>query len=289
MEIVGIESLELTSEIRSVLAWQLEMGASEALADDPLDWSTFGAARSKVVKVLEDAGGLTTKEVLSDAGSVSNAGVVSSPNVTVSPPPSEAISCAKSLADAAKTLEDLKSAVTNFKELAICQTATKTVFGDGNSQADIMLIGEAPGASEDREGIPFCGESGRLLDKALACIGLNREDNVYISNSLFWRPPGNRRPTPEELQVCKPFVEKHIKLINPKLLILSGGTAAQQLLDAKVGITKLRGKEQQYKNQELGMNIPAFAVYHPSYLLRTPAAKRQFWQDLLTIQEKMKE
>ncbi|CAN0576703.1 unnamed protein product, partial [Ectocarpus sp. 12 AP-2014] len=147
---------------------------------------------------------------------------------------------ARRLAESAKNLDELKTIVENFNGCALKNFATNTVFCDGQPNAEILLIGEAPGATEDKQGIPFCGESGKLLDKMLKTIGLDRVRNIYITNTIFWRPPANRRPTPEEIKICSPFVEKHIQLLAPKLIILIGGTAATALLGKKESITYIR-------------------------------------------------
>ena len=191
----------------------------------------------------------------------------------------------KKQADNCDDLSKLEETVKAFKGLSITKTATNTVFSDGNPDSEIMLIGEAPGAEEDAQAIPFCGASGKMLDQMLSYIGLLREKNFYITNSVFWRPPGNRRPTPEELAVCSAFVEKHISLINPKLIILIGGTAITSVLKEKQGITKLRGKFFEYSNSYISSPIPTTAIFHPSYLLRSPGQKRLAWQDLLVIKK----
>ena len=182
------------------------------------------------------------------------------------------------------SLDELESAVKTFKHLSICKTATKTVFADGNKNAKIMLIGEAPGEQEDLSGIPFCGESGMLLDSALSFINLSRKSNLYITNTVFWRPPGNRKPTDFELEVCKPFLQKHIALINPEILILCGATSANYLLENDLGITSLKNTQHSYTNKYLQKPIKVFAIYHPSYLLRQPMKKKEFWADLLKIE-----
>ncbi len=193
-----------------------------------------------------------------------------------------AIAEARKLADAADSLQALEKAVREFEGCAIKRTATNTVFCDGNPASRFMLIGEAPGAQEDAQGIPFCGPSGQLLDKMLAAIGHNRT-NSYITNTLFWRPPGNRQPNPEELAICQPFVQKHIALVDPVLLVLVGGTAAKAILGTEQGITRLRGKNYTYRTPYSDKEYPVAIVYHPSYLLRQPAQKRATWQDLLAI------
>lgn len=189
-----------------------------------------------------------------------------------------------SLVEGIFSLDELENAIRSFKHLSICKTATKTVFADGNKNAKIMLIGEAPGEQEDLNGIPFCGESGMLLDSALSFINLSRKSNLYITNTIFWRPPGNRKPTDFELEVCKPFVQKHIAIINPEILILCGATSANYLLENDLGITSLKNTPNSYTNKYLKKPIKAFAIYHPSYLLRQPMKKKEFWADLLKIE-----
>lgn len=198
--------------------------------------------------------------------------------------PAAAIAKARELADAAATLEQLREAVENFDGCALKKTASKTVFADGNPKAEVMLIGEAPGAEEDRQGIPFCGPSGKLLDAMFASISLTRE-TFYISNGIFWRPPGNRTPTPEEIAICRPFVEKHIALIKPKALVLIGSSAIRGLLETDTGITRMRGKTYEYMNAYLETPITSFVVFHPSFLLRQSAQKRLSWHDLLALED----
>lgn len=200
-----------------------------------------------------------------------------------------AIREARKLADASKTLSELEQAVRNFDGCVLKKTATKTVFSDGISTAKVMLIGEAPGANEDIEGIPFCGASGKLMDEMFAAVNLTRKTNIYISNTIFWRPPGNRKPTPEEVEICRPFVEKHISLINPHIIIMIGGTATEALLKDSTPVTKLRNKTFQYKNPYLEKPIMALATFHPSYLLRQPSQKKLVWHDLLKIRKILKE
>jgi DNA polymerase len=201
----------------------------------------------------------------------------------------EIIAKATYLANNCQTLEELEQIVKNFDGCILKKTANHTVFADGNSKSRIMLIGEAPGANEDLQGIPFCGESGKLLDNMLLAIGLSRSENVYITNCIFWRPPGNRRPTAEEIAMCRPFVEKHIALIQPKLIVLVGSTAVSSVLSNNEPISKLRHKFYEYTNQCLTHKIHITPIFHPSYLLRQPTQKRQAWYDLLQIKEFMTE
>ncbi|MDF2965871.1 MAG: Uracil-DNA glycosylase [Rickettsiaceae bacterium] len=203
--------------------------------------------------------------------------------------PFKATAEARVLADQVQTLEDLRAAVDNFEGCQLKKTATNTVFGEGVTNASILFIGEAPGATEDAEGKPFCGDSGKLLDKMLATIGLSRKENFYITNTVFWRPPGNRQPTQQEIEICRPFVEKHIALINPKLIVLVGSTAATSLIGPHVQITKIRKEYYQYKNPYLSNDIPVTAVFHPAYLLRQPLQKKTMWYDLLHLQDYIRE
>ena len=156
------------------------------------------------------------------------------------------------------------------------------VFADGNPEARVMMIGEAPGAEEDRQGRPFVGVSGRLLDRMLACIGLDRS-SVYITNMLFWRPPGNRTPTAAEIASCHPFTERHIELVAPDYLVLVGGMSAKNLLARSEGILRLRGQWRPYQHSGLPRPIPALPTLHPAYLLRQPQQKRLAWRDLLSL------
>lgn len=192
----------------------------------------------------------------------------------------DVITEAKKIAGKCKTLDDLKTAIQKFDGLSLKKTATQIVFADGKADAKIMVIGEAPGGDEDRQGVPFVGAHGQLLDKILACINLSRTHNVYISNILNWRPPGNRTPTKEEMEIAAPFILKHIDLIKPDYLILCGGVAAQTILKSKDSISRLRGKI-----HDLDNGIKAIATYHPLSLLQTPLQKKKVWDDMLMLQD----
>jgi len=191
----------------------------------------------------------------------------------------------------ASSIEDLKGELKRFEGCALKHTAMNLVFADGNPAAPVMFVGEAPGEDEDRRGQPFVGVSGKLLDRMLATIGLDRT-NAYISNILFWRPPGNRSPTDAEIAACLPFAERHIALVQPKVLVLLGGVAAKSLLRTKEGITRLRGRWTEY-TPHLGRSdiapIRCLPTYHPAYLLRQPGAKRQAWSDLLLLKKGINE
>ena len=185
-----------------------------------------------------------------------------------------------------KTLNDLQSFVENYDECELSHTARSTVFCDGNVDAEIMLIGEAPGNQEDIEGKPFVGKSGQLLDKILETININRT-NCYISNIIPWRPPGNRNPTAEEISMCLPFIKKHIELINPKVLLLVGSISSKSILNKNLGITKLRGEWHIYKDGEI--EIPALPIFHPAYLLRRPNNKSYVMRDILLFKRKIQD
>jgi uracil-DNA glycosylase len=186
------------------------------------------------------------------------------------------------------SLDALKAALEAFDEVALKRTALSTVFADGNPQAEVMLIGEAPGQEEDRRGVPFVGKSGKLLDRMLASIGLDR-DNAYITNVVPWRPVDNRKPTPDEVAVCLPFLVRHIELVAPRVLVLLGGASASAVLGRHEGISRLRGRWYDYASPGLPAPIAALASFHPAYLLRTPEAKRGAWRDFLMVLKRLGE
>lgn len=196
---------------------------------------------------------------------------------------------ARSLADSISSLDKLKEIVANFNGCTLKNFALNTVFADGNPGAKIMLIGEAPGAKEDELGIPFCGESGMLLDIMLSTVKLSRKENIYITNTVFWRPPANRKPTKQEINICQPFLEKHIALINPKLIICVGSTAVAGLFGDKTSINTARNTKHFYQNNYLPQPITTMAIFHPAYLLRQPAKKKDTWFDLIKIQQFIEE
>ncbi len=180
-------------------------------------------------------------------------------------------------------INNLKSQIHNL-DCNLKDVATNLVLCDGNCNADVMLIGEAPGANEDIIGKPFVGEAGKLLDQMLSFINLSRK-NIYVTNIVFWRPPGNRTPNEKEISICLPYTKKHIKIIKPKLLIFVGSIAAKNLLKSKEGITKIRGKKHIYEDKENDLKIEARAIFHPAYLMRNPIEKKTTWDDLLEIDE----
>jgi DNA polymerase len=187
---------------------------------------------------------------------------------------------ARTAARDARTLDELQAALAGFDGCSLKATAKNLCFYRGATQTRIMLIGEAPGRDEDLQGKPFVGRAGQLLDKMLAAIGLAEQD-VHITNIVYWRPPGNRTPTPQEAQVCRPFMERQVELVGPDLVVLLGGAAAKHVLDTPEGIMRIRGK---FREVAIGSRtVRAIATLHPAYLLRTPAAKRLAWRDLLAL------
>jgi DNA polymerase len=195
------------------------------------------------------------------------------------------------IAAACNTLEDLRAALNNFTGCALRDTATRLVFADGAEQTNLMLIGEAPGAEEDRAGLPFVGPAGQLLDKMLASINFNRTD-LRIVNVVPWRPPGNRTPAESEIAVCLPFLHRHIALIRPKFLLLLGGVAAKAMLQPEhraTGIRRLRGQWHDLQIHGLDAAIPTLPTFHPAYLLRTASAKRESWHDLIALRQRLTE
>jgi DNA polymerase len=196
------------------------------------------------------------------------------------PAPEVAILSAREAARTAPTLEALRALLENFDGCALKSTATRLVFADGNPQARIMFVGEAPGREEDIEGLPFVGRSGKLLDRMISAIGLDRS-SVYIANVIPWRPPGNRTPTPQETQICLPFIQRQIELVNPDILVTLGNPSTQTLLQTRDGIMKSRGRWVDYDTGT--RKIKALATFHPAYLLRSPSYKRMTWMDLRAI------
>ncbi|NGO54356.1 uracil-DNA glycosylase [Allomesorhizobium camelthorni] len=194
---------------------------------------------------------------------------------------------ARELAANSATLDELSEHMARFEGCNLKFTAKNTVFADGNPDAAVMLVGEAPGRDEDVEGLPFVGRSGQLLDRMLAAIGLDRT-SVYIANVIPWRPPGNRTPTPHETEICRPFIERQIELAGPKLLITLGGPSAKLLLNTVDGILRLRGNWRSHVTAS-GVSIPTMPTLHPAYLLRNPAHKKLAWRDFLEVKAKLRQ
>ena len=200
-------------------------------------------------------------------------------------PLKEIIASAELLAKSAKNLADLKNIIENFDGCNLKKMATNTVFGDGNINAKIMVIGEAPGNQEDIEGIPFCGDSGELLDGIFKSINLTRAKDFFITNAIYWRPPGNRRPTDEELSICRPFVERTIELFAPKIIVLVGSTAMNCLIQTNETISDVRGRLIDYSPNFLPNGCKILTIFHPSYLMRQPSKKKLAWKDMLNLKK----
>jgi len=283
----------------SLLRLSVEWGADEAIVEIPQDRLAAGVGEGQapwagpILKPQEpDLVQAASTQAVPRQRQAATA--ISQPIPAVAKPPAKpsfgpadaaSIENARAHAAEAKSLADLRAALERFDGCALRLTATHTVFADGNPQADVMLVGEAPGADEDRQGLPFVGVSGQLLDRMMAAIGLGRDD-FYITNVCFWRPPGNRKPSPAELAACRPFVERHIEIVNPKVLVLVGGSSAQNLLETAEGITRLRGRWFDYRTSA-GVVIPALPIFHPAYLLRQPELKRETWRDLLLLRHRL--
>jgi uracil-DNA glycosylase family 4 len=253
--------------LQQLLAFYLEAGVDCALTDAPVnrlsDPDTVPAAR----------------ELPNPARTISTPMPAAMPAARneAAAAPEIAITSAREAARTAPTLEALRDLLEKFDGCALKSTATRLVFADGNPQARIMFVGEAPGREEDIEGLPFVGRSGKLLDRMIAAIGLDRS-SAYIANVIPWRPPGNRTPTPQETQICLPFIQRQIELVNPDVLVTLGNPATHTLLQTREGIMKTRGRWFDY---DTGSRvIRAIATFHPAYLLRSPSYKRMAWQDL---------
>lgn len=211
------------------------------------------------------------------------------PTVRVRAAPPAPVETARALAAAARTIPELQAAVEKFDGCALKTTARNTAFADGVAGAPVLLLGEAPGKDEDEQGKPFVGRSGQLLDRMLAQIGLSRTTNVLISNTIYWRPPGNRDPTQGEIVACLPFVQRLIELSQPKLLLLAGKAAAHTVLKREDGVMRLRGRRLTYNAEAAPAPVNAMVMLHPAYLLRQPQQKRLAWVDLLAAEAWLKE
>ncbi len=258
----------------AALRWLVEMGADEAVDE---------VARNRLIAPAPSPAVRRSPAVAAPAPG--RPPIALTPTATL-------LEDACAAAAAAPDIPALAAAIAAFEGCSLKRTAKNTVFADGNPDADLMLVGEAPGAEEDRRGLPFVGPAGRLLDRMLAAIGRSRED-TRITNMVFWRPPGNRTPSTEEAALCRPFVDRHIALVQPRVLVCVGGIAAKSLLGQNTGITRLRGRWYRFSPDtgaaDAGLEIATTALFHPAYLLRQPGHKRQAWHDLIAIRRRLTE
>jgi DNA polymerase len=268
-------------DLESLLRWYVDQGIDEAIGEDAIDRFAAPAPPPTPLPVQQRAPVAPTPIRPAPAAAAPPRGPVpiESPQL---------VEDARALAQRCNSVEELEAAVRAFEGCALKRTAKNTVFADGVAGSPVMIVGEAPGADEDRLGQPFVGVSGQLMDRMFEAIGMSRERDLYITNILFWRPPGNRTPTLAEQAICMAFTRRHIELARPKVLVLAGGTAAKTVLDTTEGIMRLRGK---WTNLSLddGSAVPTLPTFHPAYLLRTPASKRQSWLDLLSLDKKLRE
>jgi uracil-DNA glycosylase len=268
-------------DLESLLRWYVDQGIDEAIGEDAIDRFAAPAPQPTPLPVPQRAPAAPTPIRPIPAAATPPRGPVpiESPQL---------VEDARALAQRCNRVEELEAAVRAFEGCALKRTAKNTVFADGVAGSPVMVVGEAPGADEDRLGKPFVGVSGQLMDRMFDAIGMSRERDLYITNILFWRPPGNRTPTLAEQAICMAFTRRHIELARPKVLVLAGGTAAKSVLDTTEGIMRLRGKWTNLRLDD-GSAVPTLPTFHPAYLLRTPASKRQSWLDLLSLDKKLRE
>ncbi len=258
--------------VQQLLAFYLEAGVDCALTEEPVN----RLSDPDIAPATREADAAKSPRTISAAIPAPAAAPILRGEIA----PEAAIASAREAARTAPSLEALRALLEKFDGCALKFTATRMVFADGNPQARVMFVGEAPGRDEDIEGLPFVGRSGKLLDRMIAAIGLDRS-KAYIANVIPWRPPGNRTPTPQETQICLPFIQRQIELVNPDVLVTLGNPSTQTLLSTREGIMKTRGRWFDYDTGT--RTIKAIATFHPAYLLRSPSYKRMSWQDLRAI------
>lgn len=276
------------AECAALLAFHAEAGVDVALSEEPVDRYALSRRQQEARRQAAAARELARASENSpparrpDAAPSSPAPSSPAPTPATTPQaPSEGVvMAARQAAATAASLDELRATLAGFEGCNLRLTATNLVFADGNPQARVMFVGEAPGFEEDVQGLPFVGRSGQLLDRMMAAIGLDRE-SAYIANVIPWRPPGNRTPTPQETEICRPFIERQIALVDPDFLVLLGGAASKQILRTPQAISKLRGR---WRDYDTGVRtVRALATLHPAYLLRSPAQKRYAWRDFLML------
>jgi uracil-DNA glycosylase len=268
-------------DLESLLKWYVDQGIDEVIGEEAVDRFAAPPPPAAPVPIVQKAAAPTPIRPAPPVPAAAARGPVpiESPQL---------VEDARVLARRCNTVAELDAAVRAFEGCALKRTAKNTVFADGVVGSPVMVVGEAPGADEDRLGKPFVGVSGQLMDRMFEAIGMRRERDLYITNILFWRPPGNRTPTLAEQAICMAFTRRHIELARPKVLVLAGGTAAKSVLDTTEGIMRLRGKWTSLSLDD-GSAVPTLPTFHPAYLLRTPASKRQSWSDLLSLDKKLRE
>jgi DNA polymerase len=281
-------------DLRDLLAFYAEAGAYDALVEEPVNrFASISPETSPKTTEEIGRGSEERRETSSAAATTSPGGFAATlPSrgremLPAAVPDGAQIALARELAAKSATLDELREHMARFEGCNLKFTAKNTVFADGNPQAAVMLVGEAPGRDEDVEGLPFVGRSGQLLDRMLAAIGLDR-NSVYIANVIPWRPPGNRTPTPHETEICRPFIERQIELAAPKVLITLGGPSAKLLLNTADGILRLRGSWRAHVTAS-GVSIPTMPTLHPAYLLRNPAHKKLAWRDFLEVKARLRQ
>ncbi len=285
---------------RKNLIWQIEAGVDECIDETP-----FNRFTEKPIGIIEQKSNQFDQRIIPNSkGFQSQISDNISDNMQAAEPSGSqllpqtkkgfssdlerTVFSAVSIAGATNTISELMNAVEVFEECGLKKTAMNTVFADGNPSAKIMFIGAVPGADEDRTGLPFAGSKGQFLDKMLASIDLDRS-SCYLTNLVFWRPPGDREPTPDEIAACIPFVERHVELVSPEMLVLLGGSVSKALLGMKESIAKLHGQWFDYSTPKMAAPILAIPFYHPANLLNSPVYKRDAWLDLLKIKQKLNE
>lgn len=271
----------------ALLKWQLAMGIDEALEEEPVDLTAAPPAPALPASPASASTPAEGAHIYS-VNTPTPSPAASPRPAAFSPPAPAAPVTRHTPAELARiaTLEDLKKAMREIEGLSIRDTAMNLVFGEGQLQPKVMLVGEAPGEEEDRSGRPFIGRAGQLLEKMLSELCFTREQ-VYITNVLPWRPPGNRTPKVEEVATCLPFLMRHIEIVRPEVLLLLGGPAAKALLGKEESVTRMRGIWWDYHSAGLPESLPALVTYHPAYLLRTPLQKRESWRDLRLLKKKI--
>ncbi|MBX3581326.1 MAG: uracil-DNA glycosylase [Rhizobiaceae bacterium] len=275
-----------TPGLRELLAFYAEAGVDAALVDEPINHLAARSAVDPQEAVAQRPAAIEPERARPTAAApAAPRNNQFQPGGTVAVPDEAQIALARQRAATAATLDELRDQMAAFDGCNLKFTAKNLVFADGNPEADIMLVGEAPGRDEDLEGLPFVGRSGQLLDRILAAIGLDR-GSVYIANVIPWRPPGNRTPTPHETEICRPFIERQIELANPRVLVTLGGPSAKTLLNTTEGVMRLRGNWKTHVTSS-GISIPAMPTLHPAYLLRNPAHKKFAWRDFLEIKVRL--